>query len=173
MTLRQQFPRTYESWKQMRKRCLSPTNDNYPRYGGRGITISPFWDSFEEFLKDMGSRPKDFTLERIDNACGYFAWNCRWATRKEQQHNTRGIGVWWHRGQQKWQAEIEVNGKRKHLGTYYSYNAACDAYFEAKKNYHKSQDTRPEFLRREEDGLLPGQTDANRRISETGAPANL
>jgi len=41
------------------------------------------------FLKDMGERPKNMTLDRIDNSKSYCKKNCKWATTKEQQRNTR------------------------------------------------------------------------------------
>lgn len=71
----------------MRQRCLNPNNPCYPRYGGRGITIDPTWDSFERFAADMGPRPKGATLERIDNDKGYGPDNVRWASRWEQGQN--------------------------------------------------------------------------------------
>lgn len=81
---------TYESWRNMRRRCLTPTNKCYALYGGRGITITPRWNSFQNFLDDMGERPsKAHSLERNDSNGNYEKDNCRWATLKEQQRNKR------------------------------------------------------------------------------------
>lgn len=80
----------YQAWLDMRRRCGNPTHKDYRHYGGRGITVCPAWlQSFNTFLADMGSRPTGLTLERIDNDRGYEPGNCKWATRKEQRHNSR------------------------------------------------------------------------------------
>ena len=80
---------TYSSWREMKKRCLLPTHTNYQRYGGRGITLDPSWENYDNFLRDMGPRPDGTTLDRVDNDAGYSKGNCRWATRKTQQNNRR------------------------------------------------------------------------------------
>ena len=80
---------TYVSWQSMRTRCLNANSVDYSRYGGRGITIDPAWDCFENFLSDMGERPAGRTLDRIDVDGPYCKSNCRWATAKEQRHNQR------------------------------------------------------------------------------------
>ena len=81
---------TYQTWRSMVKRCRYPSNANYAYYGGRGIRVCDEWLSFEGFLRDMGERPKGKTLDRIDVNEGYNPWNCRWATRTEQQAHRRG-----------------------------------------------------------------------------------
>ena len=81
--------RTYNSWMAMRARCENKKNKAYPDYGGRGITVCPEWESFEAFLADMGEAPEGMTLDRRKNHEGYSKANCRWATRTEQNRNTR------------------------------------------------------------------------------------
>jgi hypothetical protein len=80
----------HQAWQNMRARCLRPTHPRYADWGGRGITVCARWQSFENFLADMGRRPSsNHSLDRIDNDGNYEPGNCRWATRSQQQHNRR------------------------------------------------------------------------------------
>jgi hypothetical protein len=80
---------TYISWEQMRQRAKSGTAINAKDYKGRGITVCDEWDRFETFLNDMGERPANTSLDRIDNDKGYTKENCRWATKTQQARNRR------------------------------------------------------------------------------------
>ena len=81
---------THNSWAAMKQRCYYKKHRYYSNYGGRGITVCARWrNSFAAFLADMGIRPKATTLDRKDNSLGYSPINCRWATRKQQQANSR------------------------------------------------------------------------------------
>lgn len=82
--------RTYKSYHSMKERCLNPNHHAYNNYGGRGIKICDRWLlSFENFLEDMGERPIERTLDRVNNDGDYMKDNCRWATNIEQANNRR------------------------------------------------------------------------------------
>lgn len=93
--------RTYTSWALMVRRCTNPRSDNYARYGGRGITVCERWKDFRNFLADMGERPADTSLDRINPDGNYEAGNCRWATAKAQQRNMRATVKLTHNGETK------------------------------------------------------------------------
>lgn len=80
----------FEAYRGMIRRCTNPSIKGYPEYGGRGIKVCEEWlSSFESFYKDMGKRPTDSSLDRIDNNGNYCKENCRWASRDLQSFNTR------------------------------------------------------------------------------------
>lgn len=80
---------TYWIWSSMIQRCTNPKNKHYKNYGARKIYVSDSWLKFSNFISDMGNRPEDFTLERIDNSKGYCKENCKWASRLENNNNKR------------------------------------------------------------------------------------
>jgi hypothetical protein len=81
--------KTYMVWKAMRQRCNNPRHADYPYYGGRGITVCERWNSFANFLADMGEQSPGLTLDRQNNDNGYSPDNCRWVTRATQAANRR------------------------------------------------------------------------------------
>ena len=82
----------YCAWKLMNQRCR-PTAVKRHVYYDRGITVCARWRrSFEAFLADVGRRPSSkHSLDRIKNHLGYRPGNVRWATAKQQSHNSRVV----------------------------------------------------------------------------------
>lgn len=80
---------TYNSWKSMKRRCSDTNFHQYKDYGGRGITVCERWSLFDNFLADMGPRPKGHSIERINNDEGYTPDNCKWILNREQHQNKR------------------------------------------------------------------------------------
>lgn len=82
-------------WTMMKQRCYNPSNKNYNRYGGRGITVCDEWlHNFQAFYEwaiangyDENAPTGQCTIDRIDNDKGYDPDNCRFITIQEQQHN--------------------------------------------------------------------------------------
>jgi hypothetical protein len=83
----------YWIWAQMRHRCRNSNYHSWKNYGGRGIQICDAWaDSYEAFLRDMGRRPSPkHSVDRINNDGHYEPGNCRWATRDQQNRNSRHV----------------------------------------------------------------------------------
>lgn len=76
---------TYQSWCNMKTRCLNTNNDHQRWYANIGI--DPRWLDFDNFYDDMGERPVGHTLDRKDGSKGYSKDNCKWSTQAEQVKN--------------------------------------------------------------------------------------
>lgn len=80
----------YFTWKGMKQRCLNNRDDNFPNYGGRGISVCDEWMTFDKFYQDMAnSWSKGLQLDRINNNGNYCKENCRWVTNKLNSSNKR------------------------------------------------------------------------------------
>lgn len=91
----------FNTWSHVIARCTNPRSKDFPRWGGRGITVCDEWrSSFLNFYRDMGPRPSpSHSIDRIDNDGAYEPGNCRWATQAEQQRNRRNNRWYTHEGE--------------------------------------------------------------------------
>jgi hypothetical protein len=86
----------YRTWLGMKRRCTDKRCKDYPNWGGRGIKVCDRWAfSFESFFADMGPRPAEHTIDRINPNGNYEPGNCRWATLQQQgaEHKRSNVAV--------------------------------------------------------------------------------
>lgn len=75
------------------RRCTDKSDArNWPRYGGRGISVCAEWTAdrraFADYIRGLpGADDPRRSLDRIDNDRGYEPGNLRWATPSEQLRN--------------------------------------------------------------------------------------
>ena len=90
----------YAVWMNMKERCRNPNKAAYKYYGARGIIFCERWESFENFLADMGPRPSpQHVLDRIEVNGNYEPTNCRWLSKEKSAGNRRPFG---RRHQDQW-----------------------------------------------------------------------
>lgn len=84
-TKRRKLSRTFQSWRKMVERCRGPNR----YYSEKGVSVCERWLEFKNFLEDMGERPEERTIDRIDPYGNYEPGNCRWADWETQSKNRR------------------------------------------------------------------------------------
>lgn len=100
--------RFYKIWCGILKRCNNKNESSYINYGGRGIKVCKEWTDFPNFKADMYAAylkhveeygEEDTSIERLDVNGNYTKKNCTWATRKEQNTNTRQVNHYEYKGE--------------------------------------------------------------------------
>lgn len=85
----------HKAWSAMHSRCSNPSSNSWLNYGGRGIKVCERWTGrtgFANFYSDIGPRPSPkHSIDRINNDGNYEPGNVRWATKREQDENRRGL----------------------------------------------------------------------------------
>jgi hypothetical protein len=127
----------YITWMNMRSRCSNTNRPDYNRYGRKGISVCPEWESFEQFYADLGRAPSpDHSIDRIDSKQGYSKENCRWLHKSEQSANRRAfadwdsnkLGVYFDKKVKKYLVRVKVGGSRWAKTLYYGpdfFEACC------------------------------------------------
>lgn len=83
--------RLYNIWVGMKQRCRDQNSPDYPRYGGRGISVCNEWiNDYVVFRKWAlaNEYSDDLSIDRSDNDGNYCPENCKWQTTKKQNNNT-------------------------------------------------------------------------------------
>lgn len=108
--------RIYETWVNMKTRCLNKNNKNYSNYGARGIKVCNEWkDDFMTFYNwaMKNGYTDDLTIDRIDVNGNYEPNNCRWVTMEKQNNNRRNNHVVLYKGESKtleeWSKILPIN----------------------------------------------------------------
>ena len=63
--------------------------------------------------------------------------NLRMVTTQQNMFNTKAKGYYWNKRDQKWLAQIKLDGKKHHLGYFDKEEDARQAYLDSKKILHK------------------------------------
>lgn len=138
----------YRAWTSMFLRCYDAKfHLGNPTY--KGCTVHPNWFNFQNFAKWFYEKYKGgFQLDKDIKFKGnkvYSEHRCSLVPKfingvLSARGNGRGslpIGVIYHKAARKFVAQINLRGKRKHLGSYDNPKQAFIAYKEAKEDYIK------------------------------------
>lgn len=107
--------RAYRIWNDMKRRCFCTNRKDYPRYGGRGITMCDNWLNFQNFWDWSLTNGYDdnLSIDRINPNGNYEPSNCRWSNAKEQANNKRNNHYITFRGVTKsmadWSNELDIS----------------------------------------------------------------
>lgn len=101
--------RLYETWKNMRRRCLDPKNKRWDQYGGKGITVCKEWLNnympFRNWAMDNGYQD-NLTIDRKDSNGNYEPDNCRWTDAKTQMNNVSRNRIFEYDGKKMTMSEL-------------------------------------------------------------------
>lgn len=107
--------RVYNSWRGIKGRCYNPKNNEYKRYGGRGIKVCDEWldkeNGFINFYNYVSKLPHygepGYSINRIDNDGNYAPNNVEWSDDITQANNKRNNCKIHYSGEEHTMAEWE------------------------------------------------------------------
>jgi hypothetical protein len=83
----------FYAWRNIRRKCSTPTDPNYRYCGLLGIKVCPQWlgpDGFQIFVRDLGPRPSaDFALLRREKRGDFTPKNCFWGPKADMRVGIR------------------------------------------------------------------------------------
>jgi hypothetical protein len=75
----------YRVWRGMIQNTESPRSSSWRYYARHGVKVCDRWRySFQSFLIDMGPRPANTRLRRLDRSADFGPDNCIWALVKRR-----------------------------------------------------------------------------------------
>ena len=80
------YTRLHVIWTDIKQRCTNPNAENYPNYGGKGITVCIEWSNSFKIFKYWALNngyADNLQIDRKVDICGYYPKNCQWLTPKE------------------------------------------------------------------------------------------
>tara|TARA_R110000823_G_scaffold244889_4_gene369079 strand:+ start:58 stop:558 length:501 start_codon:yes stop_codon:yes gene_type:complete len=87
---------------------------------------------------DITDNSKNNLIDHINiNSLDNRIENLRILTNQQNRFNTKAKGYSWNKRDKKWNAQIKIGGKAKHLGVFTEEVDAHNAYLTAKEIYHK------------------------------------
>lgn len=89
------YTRIYQTWSDMKSRCVNPNNPGFHLYGGKGIRVADEWHDFMTFRAWAmeNGYTENLVIDRIDSSQGYNPSNCRWVTKRENAMNKFGVDL--------------------------------------------------------------------------------
>lgn len=135
---------SYNTWRAMMRRCYTPKDKDYKRYGAVGVIVQDSWHEYAVFAADMGEPQGDQTLHRINPYGNYTTDNCAWASptrqareiRLPRRSKTGFTGVLFHGG--RYYATVTVNKKKYYSKCFHTIEEAVAARKELERLHWKT-----------------------------------
>ena len=132
------YPKAYYAWKDMLKRGYSTAYlDKNPSY--KGVTVAEVWHDFRNFKKWYDANYRDgYALDKdllVQGNKVYSPTTCIYISVQLNNLIHSGSGVHYNKSAKRYTAQLQVDGRKQHLGYYDTEKEASTAYRLAKYNY--------------------------------------